>query len=267
MEMNVKKVLYFDVDGTIVSNEDKLLVEEKVFRRLMQDGVLTAVATGRTPLHIMRLVNKIGFNFYNIIADGQVLFYQGKYIVNKMFGKTDYIHIAKLLKEEYYIICEYENGYFYFDKMASRIFGHVFGSEKNYIVGDVEKYTGLFNVPFRIFVASKQYQKSEIIKKKIDLKLTGFADVFCYGDLWLELRPQNLNKRDAFLLAKKLSKQKEKYEYSYFADGKNDILMMQEVDCGFAVGDAAEELICLRKCQYIENISLYLKLVQEDLEN
>ena len=116
------------------------------------------------------------------------------------------------------------------------------------------------------YLLTEAVRKRKKQKKKIDLELTGFADVFCYGDLWLELRPQNLNKRDAFLLAKKLSEQKEKYEYSYFADGKNDILMMQEVDCGFAVGDAAEELICLRKCQYIENISLYLKLVQKDLE-
>ena len=50
--MHKPRIIFFDIDGTLIDMEKKRITERTLdaLRRLQQNGILLAVATGRSPL-------------------------------------------------------------------------------------------------------------------------------------------------------------------------------------------------------------------------
>ena len=50
--MHKPRIIFFDIDGTLIDMEKKRITEQTLdaLRRLQQNGILLAVATGRSPL-------------------------------------------------------------------------------------------------------------------------------------------------------------------------------------------------------------------------
>ena len=50
--MHKPRIIFFDIDGTLIDMEKKRITERTLdaLRRLQQNGILLAIATGRSPL-------------------------------------------------------------------------------------------------------------------------------------------------------------------------------------------------------------------------
>ena len=54
--MHKPRIIFFDIDGTLIDMEKKRITERTLdaLRRLQQNGILLAIATGRSPLILLR---------------------------------------------------------------------------------------------------------------------------------------------------------------------------------------------------------------------
>jgi|HigsolmetaAR205D_1030408.scaffolds.fasta_scaffold00119_15 hypothetical protein len=74
------KIVFFDIDGTLL-NTDHTIPEEtrRAVRQLQDNGVLVAIATGRAPFHLLPVAQElgidtyVGFNGSYVVADGRLI--------------------------------------------------------------------------------------------------------------------------------------------------------------------------------------------------
>ncbi|CAJ1003180.1 MULTISPECIES: Cof-type HAD-IIB family hydrolase [Brevibacillus] len=74
------KIVFFDIDGTLL-NTDHTIPEEtrRAVRQLQDNGVLVAIATGRAPFHLLPVAQElgidtyVGFNGSYVVAEGRLI--------------------------------------------------------------------------------------------------------------------------------------------------------------------------------------------------
>ncbi len=113
--MNYKGAVFFDFDGTLVDEREKLFVPtdktKESIKRLKQNGYMTCLATGRAKCYIPE--NGIDFDCY-ITSNGACATVDGMYIINdkisteelsdlvEYFDKNSYGYITENDRECYY---------------------------------------------------------------------------------------------------------------------------------------------------------------------
>lgn len=89
------KIIFFDIDGTLVNN-DKILSKNtiKAVHQLKQNGLDVVLATGRAPHHIISFSEQLGIRSY-VSLNGAYVCYEGKIIQSTALEK---MIIEKLLE-------------------------------------------------------------------------------------------------------------------------------------------------------------------------
>jgi len=90
----MKKILFFDVDGTLY-NSEKILpasAKEALFEA-RRNGYEIAIATGRAPFMIQSLLEELDINTY-VTFNGQYVVYRGEVIYTNGVGKDE---LAKII--------------------------------------------------------------------------------------------------------------------------------------------------------------------------
>lgn len=74
--MHKPRILFFDIDGTLIDMEKKRITERTLdaLRRLQQNGILLAVATGRSPLIVPK---------FDVVEFDVFLTYNGSYCYDR----------------------------------------------------------------------------------------------------------------------------------------------------------------------------------------
>lgn len=86
-----KKIVFFDLDGTLLNPEKALLdSSKKAIKKLQENNIMTAVATGRTPAKINWLLEELNINSY-VSINGQYVVYEGKLIYENPLD-VDFLH-------------------------------------------------------------------------------------------------------------------------------------------------------------------------------
>lgn len=86
-----KKIVFFDLDGTLLNEDKKLLESSKLaIKKLQEKNIITAVATGRTPAKVKWLLDELNINSY-VSINGQYVVYEGKEI-HKNPLSFDFLH-------------------------------------------------------------------------------------------------------------------------------------------------------------------------------
>jgi Cof subfamily protein (haloacid dehalogenase superfamily) len=76
----VKKIVFFDLDGTILNEEKKILESTKKAVRILQNkGIYTVLATGRVPQMFDWILEELNINSY-VCINGQYVVFEGKEI-------------------------------------------------------------------------------------------------------------------------------------------------------------------------------------------
>ncbi len=91
MRGNMKKIVFFDVDGTLVTRNNhipKTTIE--AVDRLKRNGIIPVIATGRAPILIWEIAEKLQINSY-IAMNGQYIVHEGETIYANPI-ETELVH-------------------------------------------------------------------------------------------------------------------------------------------------------------------------------
>ncbi|MCC8068248.1 MAG: HAD family hydrolase [Ruminococcus sp.] len=110
------KAIFFDIDGTIISDDGKRYIPQSTkdsIKKLKENGNLTFINTGRVYCNINPMIKELGFDGYlcgcgtNIVLNGEDIFY-------KEPNRTRCIEIAKLLHNlGFEVLYEHKDGVFF----------------------------------------------------------------------------------------------------------------------------------------------------------
>ncbi|WP_100404634.1 Cof-type HAD-IIB family hydrolase [Bacillus solitudinis] len=88
-----KKVVFFDIDGTLLNDEKKLPGSTKnAIRELQNQGVYVAIATGRAPFMFKDLRDELGINSY-ISFNGSYVVFENEMVDHKPLTTNELIKL------------------------------------------------------------------------------------------------------------------------------------------------------------------------------
>lgn len=263
----MKKAIFFDMDGTLLykkaETESPIISEEtkKALQEVKAKGNLIFIATGRPLAFLTKEVMDIGFSGY-ILANGAVIMVDEQVVKNTPLNQ---IKLKKIL-----------------DELDKKNIEYILQTKsKSYMKNDAINLINFYNycgVDFDMI--ENDFILDEIIDEvvKVEMLPTTNENIdFCQS---LEDDDFNLMGHPPYtfeLYARDVSKAtgiKEMLEimeidlqHTYaFGDGKNDIEMLQLVNCGIAMDNASEEvkqhanLVCGSATQ--EGVSKMLKQLE-----
>lgn len=225
----MKKIIFFDVDNTILSNKQKQMLPQtkKLLEELNQDpNIILGFATGRGPSKVSILKETLPYFDYQVLVNGAVTIdKQGKIISETYIKKEDLEEALKVAKEHQINI------------------GMV-GFDQEIITGidqTVKKaLTGFQNVMPEVnpdyYLNNRVYQIWMFQEKRKDIsdivsKLKQFKPYFWHQD-GVDLVYPNVNKANAIY---EIKKKYPEYTLICIGDGHNDIDMIRMADVGIAM--------------------------------
>lgn len=85
--MNIKKIIFFDIDGTLVTGQNLIPRSTKqAISKLQTHEVLPVIATGRPPILLEDVAKKLGIDTY-ISMNGQIIVYRGQTVFRNPIDK------------------------------------------------------------------------------------------------------------------------------------------------------------------------------------
>lgn len=97
----MRKIIYFDIDGTIVSDDDRHIILESTknaMKKLHENGIYTVINTGRTRFNINEDIDSLGFDGY-ICGCGTFIEMNNKVLLYKTIPADECMDIVNLVRE------------------------------------------------------------------------------------------------------------------------------------------------------------------------
>lgn len=229
------KIVFFDIDGTLIDMKKKCISEKtlETLRRLKEKGIRICVATGRSPMQVPRFPG-VEFDAF--------LTYNGSYC----FDRHQDIFSNPLRREDVRTLIKNAAGLGRPVSVATKSRLAANGADQ-----DLTEYYGFGGLDLEIAddfdaVAEQEeiYQLMLGCRKEdytAILEGTRAAKIAAWWDRAVDIIPSNGGKGiaiDGMLDFYHLSKE----EAMAFGDGNNDIEMLQAVGHGIAMQNASEEL-------------------------
>lgn len=95
-----RKMIFFDIDGTIVDEETKAIPNRTIraIRKARQNGHLVFINTGRTFFNIPKEIREIGFDGY-VLGCGTRIYLNGQLLYEKSISHKKCVEIVEKLRE------------------------------------------------------------------------------------------------------------------------------------------------------------------------
>lgn len=227
------KVIFFDIDGTILDHDKEIpLSTKETIRSLKEQGHHVAIATGRAPFMFEDLREELDIRSF-ISFNGQYVVFEDEVIYENPLNKNTLAHLLLFAEKENHplVFMSEENMMattgihpLIEQSMGSLKFTHPEQNRNYYLEKNI--YQTL------LFCEKGQ---DEGYKRYEDLKLIRWHDVST------DILPVNGSKAEGIKhLAKRLNITKENI-YA-FGDGLNDLEMIEYVGTGVAMGNAVDSL-------------------------
>ncbi|WNS78784.1 Cof-type HAD-IIB family hydrolase [Domibacillus sp. DTU_2020_1001157_1_SI_ALB_TIR_016] len=228
-----KKIVFLDLDGTVL-NEEKVIPEstKKAVQLLQDKGIYTVISTGRAPQMFDWILKELNIDSY-VCINGQFVVFEGKEIYSNPLDPEMLHDINNLAKSKGHALayCNHQ---------------HVKASEENHPFISISFETLKMDYPM---VDSYFYKHSPVYQGHLYCDI---HDAQVYIERYPEYNFVRWDEYAADILPKGCSKaigiQKileaagVKKENSYaFGDGLNDLEMLTLVGTGIAMGNAVPE--------------------------
>lgn len=238
----MRKAIFFDIDGTIVNtfNGEKKMSEavRKAIRDLQAAGHYVFIATGRPYAFISKMLWDFGFDGFilsngaQVVIKDQIVFADtmDQSFIKDITKQFDQHQVQYVLEggHDSYILEDYRE---VFDFCMELEISDQF-IKRQFNVEDIEVY--------KIEVLCKDKEIEEHCIKAVE-EYPEYGYYYSISGEFFEIYTKKNNKARG--IEKALEHLGIAIEDSYaFGDGMNDIEMLQEVGCGFAMGNASEEV-------------------------
>lgn len=97
----MKKAVFFDIDGTLVTEDERMLIPESTVRAIKkanENGHFTFINTGRTVFNVEKRLRRLGFNGY-LCGCGTYIELEGEEIFYNKLSQKICFEIAELCRE------------------------------------------------------------------------------------------------------------------------------------------------------------------------
>jgi hypothetical protein len=97
----MKKAVFFDIDGTIISDDDKHIIPDsarKAIKQLKNNNILTFINTGRTAFNVDENIRELGFTGY-LCGCGTYIEIDKKEVFYKTIAKERCLEIVDLVRK------------------------------------------------------------------------------------------------------------------------------------------------------------------------
>lgn len=244
--MDKKKIIFLDIDGTLVNSEKKITpVTKEALMRVQKEGVILAIASGRPSKGVLPFAEELELEKYA----GYILPFNGCNIINYQTKEVVYANTLSMdvVKKAYELSKEYgielitykgdmilsetdDNPYLLIESRINKM--------------DVEKvpnvYEAIEEPPVKCLLLGDGDYLGKI-EAEIKEKIGPNANVFRSEPFFIEIVPQGLDKAAAIAeLIKKIDiKQSETVA---FGDGFNDISMIEYAGLGVAMSNGCDKI-------------------------
>lgn len=253
------KVIFFDVDGTLLSHRNNKIPDSTIeaLSKLKEKGIKIVLSTGRHLLEIQELpINDIHFDGY-VMVNGQLCLNQNKEIIfdNPIVG-TAKEKIIQLFNDKQIPIVLVEEKRMYINFINDYVLKTQLDISTS--VPEVDNYTG-----------NNLYLGVAYIDKEKEVELSSLlkeCTITRWNDYGIDIVPKNVSKvtgMKKYLEANGLKQN----ESMAFGDGPNDIEMLKYVEIGVAMGNGKDEVknIADYICDDIDNDGIYKALQHYNL--
>lgn len=230
----MSKIVFFDIDGTLLDHEKNLPVKTKeAIKQLQENGVFVAIATGRAPFMFESLREELAVDSF-VSFNGQYVVFENEVIYKNPLNAE---RVDELLRNAEHnghpLVFLNEN------TMKSNVEHHTY----------IEDSMGSLKFPHPALDLTF-YKENEIYQANVfcrDKEETGYITDFPdfhfirWHDFSIDVLPAGGSKAEG--IAKMIERLGFKMEDVYaFGDGLNDIEMIETVGNGVAMGNAVPSL-------------------------
>ena len=236
------KIIFCDMDGTLLTNENKLPEGfDEMIAELKRRNVIFAPASGRQYAALLRSFEKYRDDFLFLAENGTLVMHKGKEIFSCPIGfdaarkvlaaSDDFKNILRVWcgKKDAYILREQNTAEFHAE--LEKYYTHS---------GIVDSFNAIDDVPLKVAM----FDPTSNSKKNIYDKLTPFYDllqVVLSSDYWVDVMSPSISKGEAVKNIQRVMNFKPE-ECAAFGDYLNDCEMLQAVSYGFAMANAHPDL-------------------------
>lgn len=233
------KLIAMDFDGTLLNDQKQVSIKTKeTLMKYKEEGYIIVGVTARTYGSAIEVISKEMFNYF-ILNNGANI-YDVKNDIREYIGfiPDDYAsEITKAIESESEQI-DYVSSTMYYTYLKKK------NSNLSFLK-DIDGIEEIHEKIARMNIFLKDTKKVEIYNQWIN---ETYPNVNCFimqdskDDLkWLVINPKNLDKKATLkLLGERLGISLN--EMIFFGDGLNDLVVMEAVGCGVAMGNALEEI-------------------------
>ena len=232
---NMKKLAFFDLDGTLCSGGSLRVDQETLdaFDQLRENEVLPIIATGRSYYELKELLTLLKAEHF-VLSNGCYVRLAGKTIQNAKFSASEIEKILAIAKENRLAAGYFNQREFAVNRLSDVVKEHI-------------AYMGIQEIPISPNFFHKNpvnfmnLYLNEELEKKISAELASVADTVRFAPLAIDVLPKTVSKGTAIqkLLSSMSGTQLETYA---FGDQNNDLSMFQLVDYGVAMRDGTDQL-------------------------
>ncbi|MBS4177278.1 Cof-type HAD-IIB family hydrolase [Lederbergia citrea] len=243
----MKKIVFFDIDGTLLDDDKNLPVSTKeAIKTLQKNGIYTAIATGRAPFMVTKLLQELNMESY-VSFNGQYVVFGNEVVYTNPLCS---INLKKLAKEA--SIHNHHLVYMNESTLKSNVkYDHRIKESLESLKMVHPEHDPMF------YEKTEIYQTLLFAKEGEDEYLEAFEDDFTFirwHEDALDVVPKGGSKAEGIkkLIARLGFNMKDVYA---FGDGLNDIEMLKTVGTGVAMGNA------------LEAVKMYADYVTTNVEN
>ncbi len=247
MNKTHKKIMAFDIDGTLLTKDHKILDSTKEsIKRVQAAGYTTIICTGRLYSHSIKIANEIGNIDYIVSCNGaQIYDVKNKKIIYTKPHKT--ANAELIIKELKHIgvgaviYGEHDVHYYHHenDDKSLRLFEGFYKNFKSHLNDkNIDQFL-LAHPILKVLIYFEDPQEAQKITEKLQKQFKDFAYVVRGSDTAVEFSVKNTNKATGVReILNHLNLDKK--DLVAIGDSENDIEVLRMANLGIAMGNALE---------------------------